>query len=559
MRRVGVFLLAVIALIAMAGPVSAQPKVTITGLVDNVTSWTKNLSVVDQSVARSSETEWHSRTRVRPDITAEVGTTKFVLGLEIDATWGQTANQDTNVCLGAACPAAVGTAQRFGTNHGWDLNTDVQGVIEVKWAYTEFDMPIMPIPTRFRLGAQPWEATYKSGILATGDFAGVHVKNQWNPMIRSSFSYAQSEESSSGPTNNFIRGDDFVIITSVEITPFKGLDLRPIFSYMNAVGPTSGSSRGARGGIGTGAAVFPTCPGTAGPGTGACLSAVDNSSAIEDRFTVGIDARWRFGAFYVDPTVLYQFGSRDQTVGVAFRNGRSSTLSMDAWLVDVRGGWQAGPLLLEGAAIYSTGNEAKDRIDRNDSSIQYYQPISVDGGFFGTWGEIWALNIDYFNSIFTSGSVRSLISGISYDKYGLIRVGARGSYALTPAFTVRAAANANWTAEPVDTSSSFIGGTGLTPCAVAVPNGPVGAASIIQCDRVQHARNGDAQFLGTEINLGFQWRFAPNVAFDMVWAYMFAGNALATNFTTHPATGVVTNGRDPQDITSVAARVRYTW
>jgi hypothetical protein len=32
-------------------------------------------------------------------------------------------------------------------------------------------------------------------------------------------------------------------------------------------------------------------------------------------------------------------------------------------------------------------------------------------------------------------------------------VGGRVSYALTPSFTIRAAANANWTAEEVDTSS----------------------------------------------------------------------------------------------------------
>src|SRR5436853_6159496 len=83
MRRVGIFLLAVIALVAMAGPVSAQPKVTITGFVDNMTTWTNNMSNVDNNYARTNDKEWYSRTRVRPDITAEVGTTKFVLGLEL--------------------------------------------------------------------------------------------------------------------------------------------------------------------------------------------------------------------------------------------------------------------------------------------------------------------------------------------------------------------------------------------------------------------------------------------------------------------------------------------
>ena len=154
MRRVLAVVLSVLAVLAFVTPgAEAQAptsKVTITGLVDNITSWTRNLSVVDLNLSRAKDTEWYARTRVRPDITGEVGTTKFVLGIEIDATWGQTGSQDTNVCLGAACPAAGTNAQRFGTTNGWDWNTDVQGTLEVKWAYTEFDLPGMPFATRVR-------------------------------------------------------------------------------------------------------------------------------------------------------------------------------------------------------------------------------------------------------------------------------------------------------------------------------------------------------------------------------------------------------------------------
>jgi len=551
MRRVGIFLLAVIALIAMTGPVSAQPKVTITGFVDNVTSWDKNMSVADINPGKASakDKEWYARTRVRPDITAEVGTTKFVLGLEIDTTWGQTANQDTNVCLNAACPAAAGTQQRSGANGGFDLNTDVPGIIEIKWAYTEFDLPLIPMPTRIRLGGQPFEAQYKLAAYANGDFAGVHMTTQWAPMIKSNFTYAQLEESITGPRDNFIRGEDFAIIASVEITPFKGLDIRPIFSWANFIGPTNGASRQGRGGIGTGSANFQVCPGTAGPGTGNC-NAANSISSVEDRFTVGIDSRWRFGAFSLDPTAFYQFGSRDQIVAFAPVNGNTSSLRLDAWFFDVRGGWQAGPLLLELAGVYTTGNRAKDRIDQNASRIKYYQPLSTDTSFYATWAEIWGLGIDYFNIIRSGAPGLNPGVAIGYDKYGLIRGGFRGSYALTPAFTVRAAANASWTAQPVDPSSVLTAGAGLTPCF-----GNTTANAQAACS----AQNGVSQYLGSEINLGFQWRFAPNVAFDMVGSYMFAGNALSTHTATNPNTGVVANGRNPQDITALTARVRYSW
>ena len=549
MRRVGIFLLAVIALVAMAGPVSAQPKVTITGFVDNMTTWTNNMSNVDNNYARTNDKEWYSRTRVRPDITAEVGTTKFVLGLELDETWGQTGNAGAVGSLGGTATGAAGTQgsfpQRSGATAGWMLNTDTQGALEIKWAYTEFDMPIIPIPTRFRVGAQPWEAQYKLAALANGDFSGIHMTNQWTPMIKTNFTYAQIEESSTGPLDAFVRGDDFAIVTSIEITPFKGLDLRPIFSYANLIGPTSGATRQARGGIGTGAGVYPVCPIATGATINGCGVAGNNASAVEDRFTVGLDARWRFGPFSLDPTVFYQFGQRMQVSPSLPLAGVLTTMKRDAWFADIRGGWQAGPLLLEAAAIYTTGNKATDRIDAGAGRLKFYEPISTDTSYYATWAEIWALGIDYFNIVHnTAGGLNPGVA-IGYDKYGLIRGGLRGSYALTPAFTLRSSFTANWTAEKVDTASTVAAGTGLTPrCA------GLGPACVDK---------GTTRYLGDELNLGFQWRFVPNVALDVVGSYMWAGHALSAVAATNANTGVALNARNPQDVQSVVARIRYSW
>jgi hypothetical protein len=109
---------------------------------------------------------------------------------------------------------------------------------------------------------------------------------------------------------------------------------------------------------------------------------------------------------------------------------------------------------------------------------------------------------------------------------------------LTPAFSINSAFNVNWTAKEVDTSSILTAATGLTP----------------------GDGDGDNRYLGTELNLGFQWRFAPNVALDVMGAYMFAGNALATHLTVPTAgTPGPANGRNPQDISAITARVRYSW
>lgn len=491
-----------VALAMLAPPALAQqppaPKVTINGLVDMVTSWTSNLSTVDLNYDRSGEREWYARTRVRPDITGEVGTTKFVLGLEIDFTWGQTGATD------------VSAPNRFGTTSSADLNTDLLGNIEMKWAYTEFEVPFLPKGSRLRLGAQPFAATYKLAALANGDFAGAHLTVPVAPNLRLNATYAQIEEESEGPGRGFIRGEDLAWIFSAEFTPFKGLDIRPIYSFAWFDGNTSTAARQGRGGVSV---------------TGFSLG--DG----ESRHTIGVDARWRSGPFYLDPTLFYQFGERERTIG-----GVKQSQDRSAWFLDIRGGWRAGPLLLEGAIIYTTGNTAKERVDNGRTEINFYEPISTDTSYYATWAEIWALGIDYFNIMYARASGLNPGVAIGYDKYGLIRLGARATYALTPTFSVRGGLTVNWTAEKVDTASTFASGSGLTPPAVGT-------------------ERGREQYLGTELNLGFTWRFAPNVAFDMVGSYMWAGDALGYNRTV-PSPG---GSPDPDNVSTVVARVRYTF
>ena len=522
MMRVLAAALSVVAILGMFAPdASAQPptttKVTISGLVDNVSSYTKNMSIVDINTGRVGDDEWYARTRVRPDITAEVGTTKLVLGLEIDHTWGSTN------AAGGDSTVASGGPQRFGTTAGMDLNTDAVGNIEVKWAYTEFGFPGIPWATRVRLGAQPWAATYKTAVLATGDFAGAHFTTTMTPVVKLNLTLAQVEEESTGTRDGFFRGEDYAFIGSVEITPFKGLDIRPIYSYFVADGTTSGSqARLGRGGVSNSTVFF---------GNGGLIPALSNN-AQEHRHTIGFDARWRGGPFSFEPTFFYQFGDRD-LIG-PFGHGEQD---LSAFFIDIRGGFQTGPLLLEAAVVYTTGNKAGEDVRRPGEDVNFYQPISTDSSYYGGWAEQWALNIDYFNMIhYAAGGIAPGV-GIGYDKYGLIRLGARASYNVTPAFTVRGAVVANWTAEKVDTSGIKTAAAGIIP----------GDGS------------GDDRYLGTEVDLGFQWRFAPGLALDVVGAYTFAGDALDARFATNTNTGLTRHHGESGDVQSISARVRYSF
>src|SRR5574337_667943 len=100
MRRTFTLVLAVVALLAFAAPVAfAQaptPKVTITGLIDNLVNYNKNQGLFSSDrntlglFTNPQDKEFYSRTRGRFDIVGELGKGKAVLGLEIDCVYGQT-------------------------------------------------------------------------------------------------------------------------------------------------------------------------------------------------------------------------------------------------------------------------------------------------------------------------------------------------------------------------------------------------------------------------------------------------------------------------------------
>ena len=116
---------------------------------------------------------------------------------------------------------------------------------------------------------------------------------------------------------------------------------------------------------------------------------------------------------------------------------------------------------------------------------------------------------------------------------------------------MRALVSALWTARSVDTdgTTAFVGGiTGSQmTCATHTANSaanPRGAGC-----------NGDASYVGTELNLGIVWRFAPGLTFDLVGAVMFAGAALDSS---EVLNGVLTK-QDAKNIYAIASRIRFSF
>src|SRR5262249_1471427 len=154
---------------------------------------------------------------------------------------------------------------------------------EIKWLYTEFPLPI-PVPNTLRLGAQPFGtlANDKLAVYANGDFPGVAFSLDFTPAARLNLTYVQVEEQLTGFKDGWIRGEDWATIVSFGFTPFKGLTVKPMYSFFQAQGPTSGSSRQGRGGVDAAAAFN----GGANPASG--LSGAAGRGGIEKRRTVGV-------------------------------------------------------------------------------------------------------------------------------------------------------------------------------------------------------------------------------------------------------------------------------
>jgi hypothetical protein len=521
MKRLVVLTLAVVALVgtmapgvfAQAPPAAPPLTFNINGFLDTVSSATHNLThSASNNFTRTGDTEWYARNRGRFNIEGRLaGGAVVVWGIEIDSTWGTTSGTDNNL----AGQVAGNNQQRAGTTSAFDLNTDVQGSVETKWLFAEFDLPLFPWATRARVGAQPYSVTYKICALACSDFAGVNLSTTWSPNVKSHLTFAQIEEELQGPgqgggpaSTGFVNGDDWAMIASVEITPFKGLDIRPIYAFAQFYGATAAAARSVvSNGPALGTPAFGTAPQT-----------------TENRHTVGVDVRWRSGPFSFDPTFLYQFGQREQIDAI---NGGIGKADISAFLFDVKGGWRLGPLLLEMRAMYTTGNRPKDNLA---SEVNYYQPITGDTGWWSDgWGNIFALGVDYFN-----GAFRTLGTGIGLDRYGRQQVGFKATYSLTPQLDFYGLVSPMWTARSIDTDGTF-------------------SAASINC-RPSDCKGDDA-YVGTEANLGMTWRFAPGLTFDLVGAYMFAGAALDT---TEIIGGVATK-RDAEDVYTVAARLRVAF
>lgn len=137
-------------------------------------------------------------------------------------------------------------------------------------------------------------------------------------------------------------------------------------------------------------------------------------------------------------------------------------------------------------------------------------------------------------------------TNIGYDRFGRAQLALRATYSITPALSVYAVVAPTWTAEKVDTNTGCPALTVATSAIGCVARTTVNDKSWVK---------GDSRYLGTEINGGFTWRFAPNTALDLAAYYLSAGHALDMS---ELLNGALVK-RDANDGYDAGARVRLAF
>jgi len=338
------------------------------------------------------------------------------------------------------------------------------------------------------------------------------------------------------------------------MSPFKGLDVKPVYSYIFASGQTSSNTRQGRGGL----AIASSISGVTGGQANSPFNPIsanggnargDGTGAHENRHTIGLDTRFTAGPFSLQPTVLYQFGHREAYIQNAAYGALGSKVEADisAWLIDVRAGFNVGPLSLGWLVAWTSGDPAKNNPYKK---IGYFQPLDTDTGYLADWGtQIMSLGIDYYQGSLSMGQA-GLSEGVAigYDKYGRIVAGAKAAYALTPALTVGTGVTAHWTDKKVDTNGFLVANGGIQPQFFSRKN------------PTQSIRpEGDQDYLGTEVNLALTYRFAPGLALDVAGGWLFTGPAFGHRYagTTYATTGPQQMDQGVKDVILGTARVRY--
>jgi len=341
------------------------------------------------------------------------------------------------------------------------------------------------------------------------DVAAIEAAIDLHPQLKLLTYFAVTEEDFDGifqGSGVAKLGEDYFTGLTVQTTPIKGLDVDLLFAFQHLQGPSLGG--------------------------GFTIRIPSVGQQREDRWWLGVDARWRWGNLTVSPTFIYNGGSREFATGDA---------TLRAFLLDLRSAYALGPLTLTAKFVYTPGNDASDTLGAG-SDINVFQFIGVDTVHRSTdWFQIFGFNIDNVHPPqFGFFDSRSLRDNLSFDQFGLIHGAVRADFKALQNLTFTGALGFFAAAENVNRPAR---------CGARVAS-TVTAAGASGCGQATFNFTGEDKYLGTELDVWLRYTLFRGTDVDVWFAYAFVGDALNLR---HTDVGL----RAAQDVVGAGARILY--
>jgi hypothetical protein len=473
----------------IALPARGEDRLKLTGYVDNHIRAAKNFGSGDDDLTNNDDNPFEGRIRGRMFFHIQATeNTKAVFAFEFDQKYGK---------------ARGDKSER--SRNGGDFGMD-NGNFELKWLYVDGVIPGTPV--RFKLGAQPFKNTpMKNCLILCLDAMGVSTDIPIGDAGKLNAWLAWGQEDFAQDIGNpaTLQGEDYALGVTLMLSPFKGLDIHPLFAFQHLSGPSFGGS----------------------------VLRVSTGQDRENRFFLGFDARYKMGAITIHPTFIYEGGKRE------FDAAGASDSDLQSFLLDLLASVSMGPLKLSGRFVYTPGNEADDAISGGGDDINFFQSIFVDTVHRSVyWFEINGWNIDTTSTraIYSFNDSRSLSGNLGFDQYGLIHGAFRADYKATKKLTLTGTLGFFSAAEDVGRPAR---------------KGPAAADT--------YNFTGEDKYLATEIDVWMSYQIYPKTTVQVWFAHSFNGDA--RNLLDPGPDGV--NGtaddtlKETEDSTGVGARMIY--
>ena len=457
-----ILVLLLVGLFMMSASASADDRLTVSGLVDNIAIFTDNLSLSDRHYTQLSlgtpenpgqagdqDSLSYAVTRFNLRFTIEAfENSRAVLQIHGDREWGQSGVLFTNEH--DKYSGSVGAYGGVLTLEGsW-----FEGLIPGTAAKFEIGIPYMNAEFGGWGESNKIFNTAAPGITLSAPFSDTISTYTWYAWLGQDFDgYGPTFQPDTAAQLSG-NGDDWAAGTRIQFTLMEGMavDLGYVF-HMNECGATERLS----------------------------------ADGCND-----VNRNWIHGKLW------YQYGDFSLVPSLTmYLTGVDGGMDAESFLLDVRASYDMGPLSLSGRIVYTPAS----KFDSAGSMV-----TDRDYGILGVWGipqsvQWFALMGNHDLTYLGPAYVKSIQTGLNQDSYGLVHTAAKADYTLTPQTTLSVS-------------------VGLFNAA----DNPQGVPGGLEDTDASYA--GGSSHVATEVDAWLAYQLYSNASINLWVAYAMTGDAL---------------------------------